>query len=174
MFGRMERYKGLEILLQAMQALHQQGVAVSLDVRGAGPELDRLQSAFRALPGCSVTLGHSPRAALLQALAACDVVVAPYLQASASGVAAAAAANGRAIVASATGGLQEVVRPGENGVLSAPGDAQALAEGLLQALGDRQRLGRGALALAEGAFAWRHTADAMVAALRGGSRAQAA
>ena len=169
MFGRMEGYKGLEVLLQAARRLQQRGVSFSLDVRGAGPELDRLQGEFRTLAACTVTPGHSPRAELIQALAACDVVVAPYLHASASGVAAAALANGRGIVASATGGLQEAVRPGVNGVLVPPGDPDALADGLMQALSDSERLGRGALALADGAFAWRHTARTVVNAFQQGA-----
>ena len=167
MFGRMEDYKGLEVLLQAAWRLQQGGVSFSLDVRGAGPELDRLRGEFRTLPACTVTLGHSPRAELSQALGACDVVVAPYLHASASGVAAAALANGRAIVASATGGLKDAVQPGVNGVLVPVGDPQALAEGLLTALQSAERLGRGSLSLAEGPFAWRHAAEAIVAAFQG-------
>ncbi len=170
MFGRMERYKGLEVLLQAAQRLHRQGVTFGLEVRGAGPELDRLQDAFRELPGCTVAPGHASRSELLQALAACDVVVAPYLQASASGVAAAALANGRGIVASATGGLEDAVRPGVNGVLVPVGEPAALAQGLQTALADCGRLGRGSLRLAEGPFAWRHAAEAIGAAFQGDRR----
>ncbi len=167
MFGRMEHYKGLDILLQAARRLDAQGVAFSLDVRGAGPELDRLQAGFRALPACTVTPHHAHRCDLLQALAACDVVVAPYLHASASGVAAAALASGRGIVASATGGLRDAVQPGVNGVLVPPGDPGALADGLFTALKSCDQLGRGSLSLAEGPFAWRHAAGAVVAAFDG-------
>ena len=88
---------------------------------------------------------------------------------------AAALANGRGVVASATGGLLDVVRPGLNGVLASAGDPQALAEGLAGALPQGERFGRGALRLAEGRFAWRQSAEAIVAAFQGGSsRAQAA
>ncbi len=170
MFGRMERYKGLELLLQAAQRLPVRGVEFSLEVRGAGPELERLQDAFRALPACTVAAGRASRPELLQALAACDVVVAPYLQASASGVAAAALANGRGVVASATGGLKEAVQPGLNGVLVPVGDPGALADGLQAALQNCRRLGRGSWRLAQGQFAWRHAAEAIEAAFQGGDR----
>ena len=166
MFGRMERYKGLEVLLQAAQRLQARRPEARLEVRGAGPELERLQPAFRALPACVVAPGYASRAELLQALAACDVVVAPHLHASASGMAAAAMANGRAIVASATGGLREMVRHGETGVLVPAGDAEALADGLQTALGSCEALGRGSLGLAQGPFAWRHAAQAIVAAFQ--------
>jgi len=45
-------------------------------------------------------------------------------------VAAEALASGRAVVASAVGGLTDIVQPGVNGVLVAPNDAGALAEAL--------------------------------------------
>ncbi|WP_174302042.1 glycosyltransferase family 4 protein [Caulobacter sp. S45] len=174
MFGRMERYKGLEVLLEAGRMLQQRGVAFSLDIRGAGPELDRLHGDVLALPACAVTPGHASRADLLRALTACDVVAAPYLQASASGVAAAALAHGRAVVASAVGGLAEVVRPGVNGVLVPAGDPHALAEGLRLALADCRRLGRGSLRLAEGVFAWRHAAQAIRGAFQDAGRGRTA
>ena len=164
MFGRMERYKGLDVLLGAARRIHARGESLWLDVRGAGPELERLQAELGALPGCSVRLGHSPRPDLLDALDACDVVAAPYLHASASGVAAAALANARGVVASATGGLRDVVRPGVNGVLVPPGDPEALADGLLSALAESEQLARGAASLADGPFAWRHAARVLVGA----------
>ena len=166
MFGRMESYKGLDILLQAAKRLESLGSGLTLDVRGAGPEVERLQGELGRLPGCTVRLGYASREDLLQALTACDLVVAPYLHASASGVAAAALANGRGIVASATGGLRDAVRPGVNGVLVPPGEADALTDGLVSAWADREALGRGARALAEGAFAWRHAAEAMADTFR--------
>ena len=54
-------------------------------------------------------------------------------------------ACGRPVVATAHGGIEEIVRPGETGLLVPPGDAQALARAVGQLLGDpaaRRRLGR--------------------------------
>ena len=167
MFGRMEAYKGLEVLIQAAQRLDERGAKVALDVRGAGPELDRLKEGFAGLASCEVHPGYASRDDLLAALAACDVVVAPYLQASGSGVAAAALANHRGLVASATGGLEAAVQPGVNGVLVPPGDAEALAAGLLEALDQAARLSRGAQALAAGPFAWRRAADTIIGRFQG-------
>ena len=61
----------------------------------------------------------------------------------------------RAIVASNVGGMPDVVRDGENGVLVPPGDANALADAILSLLADpsrRARLGRAARATVESDF----------------------
>jgi glycosyltransferase involved in cell wall biosynthesis len=67
------------------------------------------------------------------------VVVLPYLEASQSGVGSLAKGYGRPLVASAVGGLPELVSDG-SGVLVPPGDADALADALDGILGDRARL----------------------------------
>lgn len=72
-----------------------------------------------------------------------------------------AAACGVPIVAGRAGGIPEIVRPGVNGELVEPGDADALAVHLIRLLGDaalRQRYGVAGRALAEAEF----SVDAMV------------
>ena len=167
MFGRMEAYKGLDVLLEAARLLHRRGVPLALDVRGEGPELTRLAAGFSALTGCEVRPRHAPREALVEALAACDLVVAPYRHASASGVVAAALANARGVVASDVGGLCEMVRPGVNGLRVAPSDPEALARALVEALPQARRFGGNAHALGRGPFAWSYTAEAILSALAG-------
>jgi len=82
-------------------------------------------------------------------LGAIDVVVHP---ATAEGLGVGvleAAAAGRPIVASAVGGIPEIVRDGETGLLVPPRDSEALARAVLRVLGDSglaQRLGEAARA----------------------------
>jgi glycosyltransferase involved in cell wall biosynthesis len=59
--------------------------------------------------------------------AAADVVLAPYRTEAQSGVALTAFHFGRPVIASTVGGLPEIVRDGENGLLVPPDDANALA-----------------------------------------------
>ena len=59
--------------------------------------------------------------------------------------------RGRGVVATRVGGIPDVVEDGVNGILVAPGDADALADALERVLGDRElagRLGAGAEASA--------------------------
>jgi glycosyltransferase involved in cell wall biosynthesis len=87
--------------------------------------------------------------AILQAL---DVVAVPSLKEGLSFVALEAMAAGKPVVASAVGGLPEIVRPGQTGLLAASGDMQAFMEGLRSALVDlplRDGLVAGGRALVE-------------------------
>ena len=73
-----------------------------------------------------------------------------------------ALAAGKAIVASAVGGVPELVRHGKEGLLFNPGDVAALARRMLTLLEDaplRRRLERGARARSA-AFSWRRAARA--------------
>ena len=167
MFGRMEAYKGLELLLEACRRLAGRGACPPLHLLGQGPELDRLASDFHRLPGVTVEQGYASRTRVLAALAAADGVVLPYVEATQSGVATAAFANGRAVLASAVGGLIDVVQDGVNGRLVAPADPAALAEALVSFSREAASLSAGALETAQGPLAWKNVAAALVAAARG-------
>jgi D-inositol-3-phosphate glycosyltransferase len=161
-FGYVRAYKGLPTLLEALPALpadvqlvvageiyhrdagYYRALAERLDVAGRVVLLDRFLAAAEV--GCC--------------FAAADVVVLPYWSASQSAVAPLAMACGRAVVASAVGGLPDLVREGETGLLVPPRDAAALATALARALAAAPRLGAGAAAAAR-ALTW----DAAAAAV---------
>jgi len=102
-FGRLLPYKGLDLLADALQLL---GSGEDLQVRvvGTGPEsadLDRLRR-FATVENRWV-----PEGELASLLAWADGVVLPYREASQSGVAAAAMAAGRFVLATRVGGLPD-------------------------------------------------------------------
>jgi glycosyltransferase involved in cell wall biosynthesis len=147
MFGRMEAYKGLDVLLAATRKLAAGGISYRLDLAGSGPELDRLAPEFRTLPGVRVEQGYISSADLIAKMHAADCVVLPYLSATQSGVLAAAMGNGRFVIASRVGGIPDLVEHGKNGLLVEPGDAEGLAEALRSVATDaalRRRLREGA------------------------------
>ncbi len=132
-FGRLLPYKGLDLLAEAMAALGQRE-DLELRVVGSGPEssaLDRL----RGLPGVRVENRWVPEDEVAAILAWSDALVLPYREASQSGVAAAALAAGRFVVATRVGGITEQLDGVTMARLVAP-EAGALAEALAALAGE--------------------------------------
>ncbi len=146
-FGRMEAYKGLEILLNAIDTANARGRDYKLVIAGRGDELDRLRARASATRGVVLRDAFLTPEEVVAQFQMCAVVVLPYLDATQSGVAAAAIGNGRPAVSSAIGGLPDVIVEGENGILVPPGDPMALADALDRILQDtklREALTKGA------------------------------
>ncbi|WP_082746303.1 glycosyltransferase family 4 protein [Sphingomonas sp. CCH5-D11] len=165
MFGRMEAYKGVEVLLDAAEQMAAQGAGFRLIVAGRGPEQARLADRIAALPMVEAIDRYLAPEELEDQLARASFVVAPYVDATQSGVLASTFGNGRPAVASDVGGLGDVVRPEHNGLLVPPGDATALAEAMLSLLRDPAlvaRLATGAKADAATALDWTHIAKGLL------------
>jgi glycosyltransferase involved in cell wall biosynthesis len=145
-FGYVREYKGLPTLIEALPAV---GKDVQLVVAG---EIYHRDAAYYR--GLAAAAGVAERMVLLDrylgasevacCFAASDLVVLPYWAASQSAVVPLAMACGRGVVASAVGGLPDLVRDGETGLLVPPRDARALAAAIVSALDQAPRLGRAA------------------------------
>ena len=98
-------------------------------------------------PGVTA-LGRAPHPVVIEALRRCSFSVAPSLLPESFGIVALeAAAAARPTIASATGGLADVVVDGETGCLVAPGDVDGLAKAMARLGADpelRERLGAAA------------------------------
>jgi glycosyltransferase involved in cell wall biosynthesis len=105
-FGRLLPYKGLDLLAAALARVEPGTMEVR--VVGTGPESPELD-ALRALPGVTVENRWVPEGEVGALLAWSDALVLSHREASQSGVAAAALAAGRWLVATRVGGLAEQV-----------------------------------------------------------------
>ena len=123
-FGRLLKYKGLELLADTLRLL---GPAPYAEFRlvGGGPETSAL-AALRALPGVSVENRWVPEEEIGTLLGWADALVLSYTEATQSGVAAAALAAGRRVVATRVGGLTEQLQHMKLATLCQP-DATELA-----------------------------------------------
>ena len=157
-FGRLLPYKGLDLLADGLARL---GARNDLEVRvvGSGPESTVLD-ALRALPGVTVENRWVPEDEVGALLAWSDALVLSHREASQSGVAAAAIAARRWIVATRVGGLAEQLQGVPGAILCEP-DAGSLAKAL-------QRLMEGVMpcpALEQAGTAWQGTANRMMEVL---------
>ena len=123
--GRLDRQKGFDLLLRAVERL-----GAGVDLRVAGVAVVGAEGAPASLPDNVHLLGWLDEAAITQELASCDVLVLPSRWEGFGLVAVEAMRAARAVAASRIGGLPEVVLDGETGVLFAPGDVDELVEAL--------------------------------------------
>jgi glycosyltransferase involved in cell wall biosynthesis len=142
--GRMIKIKGVDLLLEAMARVHQEHPGIGLLLVGYGPEEENLQRQCRALGLDRVVrfTGRLPHGEIIPLLRGCRAAVLPSIvdaDGRAEGmptVVLEALAAGTRLVASAAGGVPDVLRHGENGWLFTPGQAEDLAAKLRLALAD--------------------------------------
>jgi glycosyltransferase involved in cell wall biosynthesis len=126
-FGRLLTYKGLDLLAEAL-ALVLPGTPMVVRVVGQGPESREL-AALRRLPGVTVENRWVPEAEIPRLLEWADGLVLSHREASQSGVASAALAARRFLVATRVGGLAEQAA-GDPACILCDVDARSLAAGL--------------------------------------------
>lgn len=147
--GRLSPEKGIEDLLAVADGL-------DLVVVGDGPLRAQVPQA----------LGMLPRDELYARLDRAAVVVFPSRRDGFPVTCAEAMAHGRAVVATAVGGLPDMVVDGETGLLVPPGDPWALRSAIDRLLADeelRRRLGAAARERITNLAGWDRVVDATIA-----------
>jgi glycosyltransferase involved in cell wall biosynthesis len=158
-FGRLLPYKGLDLLAGALQIL---GPRADLTVRvvGSGPESPAL-AWLRGMPGVAVENRWVPEAELAALLAWSDALVLSHREASQSGVAAAAIAARRWVVATRVGGLAEQLAGEPLAILCEP-TAAGVAGGVRRLLAVAGEPAEGV----DPAGAWRATVERLAGEMR--------
>ena len=160
--GRLSPEKGVLELVEASRGRW------PLVVAGDGPLRERV-------PGA---LGWVPHDELQRLYARAAIVACPSRREGFGVACLEAMAHARPVVATAVGGLRDLVVDGETGILVPPGDVPALRAALERLLADgdlRRRLGRAGRERAAGRFSWEQATEATLSAYadalrdRGGS-----
>jgi glycosyltransferase involved in cell wall biosynthesis len=144
-FGRVEPYKGLDVLVDAAEQAVDRVPGLRVTIAGRGPDLERCRARVRRPEHFEWRDRYIEEGELPALFGKAALVALPYREASQSAVVPLAFSHGRTVVASRVGGLSEAVDDGVDGVLVPVGDASALADALVALLTDRTRL----LALSE-------------------------
>jgi glycosyltransferase involved in cell wall biosynthesis len=134
--GRLIPIKGHVVLLRAFAAARKQLPGLELAIAGRGPLEPALKALARELGIVDAVtfLGHvSP---IQSAIERAAVVVVPSMGEGFGMVALEAMERARPVIAAAIGGLGELVRDGETGILVPAGEAEPLTEAILRLAGD--------------------------------------
>ncbi|MBX9684984.1 MAG: glycosyltransferase family 4 protein [Hyphomicrobium sp.] len=134
--GRILPYKGLALLIDAIEGLRARGVNLALGVFGDGaiaPYMERLKGL-----GAEVENRWLSTEEMSAALNRYHAVALSHTEASQSGIAALAAGHGVPVVANPVGGLVEQIVDGQSGVMAAMPTAAAFGDALAKLAGDRQ------------------------------------
>lgn len=142
-----DKLRSYTILAEAMARLTDR--PWQLIVAGDGPARAEVERHVSALgPERVRFVGRLEEAALPRVYAAADLYVWPAIREAFGMAFLEAQASGCPVVAGKEGGVPGIVRDGETGVLTSPGDAVAFADAVARLLGDkalRQRMGANAV-----------------------------
>jgi glycosyltransferase involved in cell wall biosynthesis len=147
--GRLVRAKHLPLAVSALRHVPD----ACLVIIGDGPERQHLNEviARAGLEGKVALKGALPRSEAIEWLRAADAAVLSSAWENFPHAAVEAIATGTPVVATAVGGVPEVIETGVNGILVSPGDEHALAEAMRSVATDAAlsaRLREGAAATA--------------------------
>jgi glycosyltransferase involved in cell wall biosynthesis len=145
--GRLTAQKAVSVALDALARIPD----VSLLVVGDGPDLAALgrESADRGLEGRVRFLGGRSRSEVVSLFYAADAALLSSSWENFPHTVVEALAAGTPVISTAVGGVPEVVRDGENGLLVPAGDPEALAGAIERFLGDDRLSSRLRAAAAE-------------------------
>jgi hypothetical protein len=151
--GRLERRKGAHILMRAIPEVLKEIPNVHFTFVGRDTFVNAKYSAFEGSQQESFKanllkdfpeqhkknvdfLGFVEKESLPVYFKNCDVFVAPSLYESFGLIYIEAMAYGKAVIGCKTGGVPEVIKDGDTGILVPPGDSQSLAKAIVRLLKD--------------------------------------
>lgn len=132
-FGFIRKYKGLKYLIEAMPKITEAYPDTVLFIVGDFFENDKEQYVeLINESGCGSSIrlvdGYLPDEAVEPYFAACDALVLPYVSSTQSGIVQIAYGFSKPVLASAVGGLPDVIKDGKTGYLFEPENPEAIAE----------------------------------------------
>lgn len=147
--GRFDRTKGQDVLIEALALCGEKLGPAKIEFLGVGPLLDsvRARAGQLGLLDRCLFRGVVSHAEVLGRMARARLTVVPSRAEAFGLVNIESMAVGTAVVASAVGGIPEIIRDGVDGFLVPPDDPAALAARLAELLGDStlcEKLGKNA------------------------------
>jgi glycosyltransferase involved in cell wall biosynthesis len=144
MIGRLEPVKGPEYFIEAAHFITEKFTEVRFIVAGDGALRNELEFRCKKLNIFDKLIFTGWREDIPEILSVLDILVVPSLNEAVGRILIEAGACGKPVVATRVGGIPEVVKDNQTGILVPPKDAYALARAVISLLEDknkRQRMG---------------------------------
>ena len=135
-FGRIWRYKGLEYLIRAEPLITAQVPQARIVIAGTGDNFVPYRRMMVHPEHFCIYNEYVPNDERAVLFRQASVVVLPYIEATQSGVIPLAYTFAKPVVATAVGGIPEIVDHGHTGYLVPPRDEKALADAVVRLLQD--------------------------------------
>ncbi len=163
------RYKGLDLLLEALNLVKKDIPHIKLKVGGGGKLLQyyRDKAASLGLEDNVEFLGYIPNERIPEHYANCNLFVLPSISASQEGfgiVLLEALASGRPVVTTEIVGMAEDIKKHKAGIVVKPMDTKALADAIIQVLQDEKEgkmMGERGRKLVEEKYTWGNVCKAV-------------
>lgn len=135
-FGRFSRYKGIDLLVRAFGKVRQTHKDVHLVLAGAG------DTGFELREGENIKIlnRHVSPNELVHLIRNCICVVTPYTDSTHSGVIMTSYTFNKPVIASDTGGIKEVVKDKETGLLFRNGSEEELTAKIVELCGNANKV----------------------------------
>jgi len=132
-FGRISPYKGIKFLLDAVVDIieNHKDINITLTVAGSG-SYDFDISPYYKYSQIEIINKFTTQEELAELISQSSVVVCPYLDATQSGVVMSSFAFKKPVIATNVGGLPEMVKDGETGIIVEPKDSEAIKGAILK------------------------------------------
>lgn len=140
-FGRITKYKGLNILFRSIEILDKKGYKINFIIAGQ-PDAAYSIPPSPSLKNCSlITKYHYiNNSDLAELIDTSKIVVCPYLNATQSGVILSSYAFNKPVIGTDTGGFKEYIWCDETGIIVPPNDEIRLAKAIENLLFDEIKL----------------------------------
>lgn len=165
-YGRFSPYKGIEYLIQAVDAIHDNFQNINLVIAGGGALY--FEELIQGKSYIKVINKYLSMAEIYSLISNCKFVVCPYVDATQSGVVMSSFALGKVVVGTAVGGLPEMLGYGNLGPIVPPKNVGELAIALSNLLENKQELYnyelniKDACTSTKGLFSWQNIAEKYV------------
>lgn len=158
LFGKLAKYKGVEVFADAVEELDENYLGLLVGKEWDTGLLNRIKA--RGIPNLEIIGKFVTEEEVQYYFNACDVVVAPYLTISTSGVVLLAYAFAKPVITTHVGGMPEVVWHEQTGLLVPPDDVTALVNNIKKIFTmDYKEMGRLAYERAQEKFTWERLAE---------------